>query len=108
MIELIETLNLQAQEIAAEGHAGWGNTMADAARELKGLHEAFRMLNRSLERQCTAMQAAVAEAILSGDKAGMEWIINTLDGPGLLPDIEAVKAAGGAQAWFSAEIAAHD
>lgn len=35
---LIETLELQAQEIAAAGHAGWGNTMLDAAQALRAAY----------------------------------------------------------------------
>ena len=33
--ELIAALNSQAKEIADAGHAGWGNTMSDAARALQ-------------------------------------------------------------------------
>ena len=33
--DLIETLEAQAQEIDAEGHSGWGNTMAAAAEMLR-------------------------------------------------------------------------
>jgi len=33
--ELIEHLRTQADEIASAGHAGWGNTMRDAADKLE-------------------------------------------------------------------------
>jgi len=33
--ELIDTLKAQAIEIALDGHAGWGNTMAEAAEALR-------------------------------------------------------------------------
>jgi hypothetical protein len=36
--ELIELLKKQANEIAQEGHAGWGNTMILAAERLEALN----------------------------------------------------------------------
>jgi len=38
--ELIELLRKQAEEIAKEGHAGWGNTMSFAADRLEAIKEA--------------------------------------------------------------------
>jgi hypothetical protein len=52
------------------------------------------------------MQTAVIEAEINGAEEGMNWIVNTLVGPGLYPDIEEAKAIGGAQAWFDRESAA--
>jgi hypothetical protein len=37
--QLTETLKGQAQEIATEGHAGWGNTMTFAADEIERLQQ---------------------------------------------------------------------
>jgi hypothetical protein len=37
--ELIELLKKQANEIAQEGHAGWGNTMILAAERLEALND---------------------------------------------------------------------
>lgn len=57
------------------------------------------------------MQSAIIEGhIGDGHAAGLQWMVNTLSGPGLLPDLDEAKALGGAQAWFdakSAESAAH-
>ena len=40
--ELIDILLLQAKEIETEGHAGWGNTMLDAAQKLKECESAMQ------------------------------------------------------------------
>ena len=103
---LIERLHVEADLFRSEGANDIADLIDEAVRELKGAYKAFRMLNGMFSRNCIVMQAAVADMMLCGDKQGMQWIINTLDGPGLLPDIEAVKAVGGAQAWFDAELAA--
>lgn len=62
----------------------------------------------SLERIIIAMQAAVIECGLTSPQDGMDWIMNTLDGPGNLPDMEDAQAIGSAQAWFDREIAKHE
>ena len=66
------------------------------------LHESF---NHIISNHCTAMQAAVIETEINGPEEGMNWIVNTLVGPGLYPDVEEAKAIGGAQAWFDRESA---
>jgi hypothetical protein len=38
----------------------------------------------------------------------MQWIENTLSGPGLLPGMKEATELGGAQAWFDAKMAEHD
>ena len=38
-LELVKILNRQANEIASEGHNGWGNTMREAADKLEELQE---------------------------------------------------------------------
>lgn len=58
--------------------------------------------------QTLAMRAAVVDGVLSGPEAGMAWILNTLEGPGHLPDVNAAKAEGGAQAMFNRELAEHE
>lgn len=50
-----------------------------------------------------AMQSALIDAELRGHREGLQWIYNTLEGPGHIPDIEAAKTMGGAQAYFDAE-----
>lgn len=54
--------------------------------------------------QTSAMRAAIVDAELRGPDAGLRWIANTLSGPGHLPDVEAAKAEGGAQAMFDREV----
>ena len=54
-----------------------------------------------------AMRAAVVAAHLDGPDHGMQWIYNTLAGPGHLPDLDDARALGGAQAMFDAEMAEH-
>lgn len=50
----------------------------------------------------TAMQSAWIETVHGrGAEAGMQWIENTLWGPGLLPDEDAPYSTE-AQAWFDA------
>lgn len=53
--------------------------------------------------QTRAMRAAVVDAHLKSPVEGMQWIVNTLRGPGHLPDIYAANAEGGAQAMFDRE-----
>ncbi|OQA29782.1 MAG: hypothetical protein BWY57_03212 [Betaproteobacteria bacterium ADurb.Bin341] len=54
-----------------------------------------------------AMRAALVAAHLDGLDHGMQWIYNTLAGPGHLPDLDDARALGGAQAMFDAEMAEH-
>ena len=58
--------------------------------------------------QVLAMRAAVVDSVLNGPEAGMAWILNTLEGPGHLPDVNAAKAEGGAQVMFNREMAEHE
>jgi len=55
-----------------------------------------------------AMRAAVVAAKLEGLDVGMQWIANTLCGPGHLPDLDEVRALGGAQALWDKETAEHE
>ncbi len=55
-----------------------------------------------------AMGAAVIAGKLESPEHGLQWIVNTLEGPGLLPDLDEARALGGAQAWFDAKIAEHE
>jgi len=65
-----------------------------------------------MDRHCIAMQAALIEqSIGKGDEAALEWIANTLEGPGLLPSMSeaahlpGTPKDGPAQAWFDAKLA---
>ena len=55
--------------------------------------------------QVLAMQAAVIEGHLTSPVQGLQWIANTLSGPGQLPDLDTARAMGGAQAWWDHETA---
>lgn len=55
-----------------------------------------------------AMRAAVVAAKLEGLDVGMQWIANTLCGPGHLPDLDEARALGGAQALRDKETAEHE
>lgn len=61
-----------------------------------------------LSQRIIAMRAAVVAGKLEGLEQGMQWIVNTLDGPGHLPDLDEARAKGGAQAMFDSEIAEHE
>lgn len=61
-----------------------------------------------VQQQVIAMRAAVVAAKLDGLDVGMQWIANTLCGPGNLPDLEEAKALGGAQALWDKETAEHE
>ena len=55
-----------------------------------------------------AMGAAVVEGHLTDPAHGLQWIVNTLAGPGHLPDLDEARRLGGAQAWFDAKMAEHE
>lgn len=61
-----------------------------------------------VQQQVIAMRAAVVAAKLEGPDVGMQWIANTLCGPGHLPDLDEAKALGGAQALWDKETAEHE
>lgn len=56
-------------------------------------------------QQTMAMRAAVVDGALRGPETGLGWIVNTLEGPGHLPNVEEGRALGGAQAMFDKEMA---
>ena len=61
-----------------------------------------------VQSQVIAMRAAVVAAKLEGLDVGMQWIANTLEGPGHLPDLDEARALGGAQALWDKETAEHE
>ena len=58
-----------------------------------------------VQSQVITMRAAVVAAKLEGLDVGMQWIANTLEGPGHLPDLDEARALGGAQALWDKETA---
>lgn len=96
--------------IADTEHAG--ELLTAAAAEIKRLRaEAAKSERRALtfgdivQSQVIAMRAAVVAAKLEGLDVGMQWIANTLCGPGHLPDLDEARALGGAQALWDKETA---
>lgn len=64
--------------------------------------ELHKMLANIMHDQTTAMQSALIEwKHGNGAEAGLQWIVNTLMGPGLLPDFDAEHGTN-AQFWFDA------
>ncbi len=63
------------------------------------------MFGDIVSSQVIAMRAAVVAAKLEGLDVGMQWIANTLYGPGHLPDLDEARALGGAQALWDKETA---
>lgn len=58
--DIIKTLRNQSEEIAREGHAGWGNTMTIAADEMENLErENARLREEITEVTERAVNAAV-------------------------------------------------
>lgn len=61
-----------------------------------------------LHQNIIAMRAAIVAGKLEGLEQGLQWIANTLEGPGHLPDLDEARVRGGAQAMFDAEMAEHE
>lgn len=61
-----------------------------------------------MSQHISAMRAAVVAGHLESPAHGLQWIVNTLIGPGHLPDLEEARALGGAQALFDKEMAEHE
>jgi len=66
------------------------------------------VLSEIVSNHCIAMQSAWIDSELVSPERGMKWIFNTLLGPGLLPNLDAARECGGAQAWFDRESAEDD
>lgn len=107
-----------AAERAGDDRAGWledadhFQAALAAVEERDGLkREAAKSERRAIafgdivQSQVIAMRAAVVAAKLEGLDVGMQWIANTLEGPGHLPDLDEARALGGAQALWDKETA---
>jgi len=81
-----------------------GDVLAEAAKSERRAVAFGDIVNS----QILAMRAAVVAAKLEGLDVGMQWIANTLCGPGHLPDLEEARALGGAQALWDKETAEHE
>lgn len=109
----------EAQTTAQHAKAAelYGQIQAEVQRLHADLTKQWRMrmeFGDIISNQCIAMQAAVIDAKFRSPAEGMEWIENTLCGPGLLPDMVAARAMPTAvlqtvsQAWFDARTAEHE
>lgn len=61
-----------------------------------------------MSQHISVMRAAVVAGHLESHAHGLQWIVNTLTGPGHLPDLDEARALGGAQALFDKEMAELD
>jgi hypothetical protein len=109
MVEVTkEDANNYCRALTALGLEDGGDPVA-AIERLKA--EAAKSERRAIafgdivHSQVIAMRAAVVAAKLDGLDVGMQWIANTLEGPGHLPDLDEARAIGGAQALWDKETA---
>lgn len=76
-------------------------TIESLQAQISKLNDLQTTLIEIIEHQGLAMQAAVIEAeIGAGPESGLDWIRNTLFGPGLFPDLDEARELGGAQGFF--------
>lgn len=108
---LFSKSDAQTESDRAKAAALWEQIGA----EVKRLHdEAVKSERRAVtfgdivQSQVIAMRAAVVAAKLESLDVGMQWIANTLEGPGHLPDLDEALALGGAQALWNKETAEHE
>jgi len=107
-------LHLRVVELEAQLASGQAQ-MIETRAKAKWHMEHIRLGNDIISNHCIAMQAALIEqSIGKGDEAALEWISNTLDGPGLLPScaeaahLPDAKEKGPAQAWLDGKTAEHE
>jgi len=105
----------QTPEQTAAYHKAATDLWEQIGAEVDRLHtEAVKSERRAItfgdivQSQVIAMRAAVVAAKLEGLDVGMQWIANTLEGPGHLPDLDEARALGGAQALWDKETAEHE
>jgi hypothetical protein len=83
----------------------WNERVAPTAEQAEGdakAAELSKMLANIIHDQTVAMQSALIEwQHGKGAEAGFSWIVNTLEGPGHLPDFDAPYGKQ-AQFWFDA------
>ena len=105
----------QSAEQAAAKHKAATDLWQQIGEEVDRLHrDATKSERRAIAfgdivgNQVLAMRAAVVAAKLESLEVGMQWISNTLYGPGHLPDLEEARSLGGAQALWDKETAEHE
>lgn len=90
---------------AAQAEAMLTHLLGDVLAEAAKSERRAITFGDIVQSQVIAMRAAVVAAELEGLDHGMQWIANTLEGPGHLPNIAQAKALGGAQALWDKETA---
>lgn len=79
--------------------------IAGMEKDAERMKDLCKTLANIMQDQTVAMQSAVIEwEFGKGAEAGLGWIVNTLEGPGNLPDPDAEHGKN-AQFWFSANCA---
>jgi hypothetical protein len=113
MSEMIEVTKHDANNYCLVLRALGMEDEGDPVAEIELLKaEAVKRERRAIEygdivhRQVLAMRAAVVAWQREGAEIGMQWIANTLAGPGHLPSDE--DTAMGAQPLFDKEVAEHE
>jgi hypothetical protein len=108
-----ESTSDRAISVEAREHSS--GLAAQLVAEFKRLREAADKAERRaimfgdlLHHNILAMRAAVVAGHLESHAIGLQWIVNSLDGPGNLPDLDEARALGGAQAMFDKEVAEHE
>lgn len=96
-IDQIELAGLMMQEAAAEVARLQAECVKSERRALT--------FGDYMHHQILAMRAAVVDGHIRSHAHGLQWIVNTLEGPGHLPDVEEARSLGGAQALFDKEVA---
>ena len=77
-----------------------GVEVAEASSERRAI-----MFGDLMHHQILAMRAAVVDGHLRSPEHGLQWIVNTLEGPGHLPNLDEARALGCAQSLFDKEVA---
>jgi 3-phosphoglycerate kinase len=77
-INIIELLNYQANEIATEGHMGWGNTMVMAAERIKELEGEFHSRAPGAREYCRGCEYLSTIEILKNKVKELERDNETL------------------------------
>jgi len=70
-----------------EGVGAWQEFEPEQTPDYEKLKEGYAELDKIVHNLTVGMQAALIDAHHNGDKSGMMWIYNALEGPGNLPDI---------------------
>jgi len=96
-----DTLHAKATELHAQILAEVYRLHAEAAKSERRAITFGDLMHHHI----LAMRAAVVAGHLESPAHGLQWIVNTLEGPGHLPDLDEARTLGGAQSLFDKELA---